>query len=83
MTETMTTHNWLNPAGPFKTLRNLLSGLLIFGCGASIFTLFAPAHLGGDDGMLLMIMLFIAGPTMLTAIGALWLVDNVLAFVKA
>ncbi|KZN25591.1 hypothetical protein A4G99_03735 [Haladaptatus sp. R4] len=75
-------HEWINPDGPFKSLRNLLGALLFLGFGLGVFTLFAPASMGGDDGVIFLLMLFIIGPGILVLIGAAWVIDNILSYMK-
>jgi len=73
-----TTHNWLNPAGPFRILRKILFAFLILGFGSAIFA----ALVLQDPGRLFLLMLFIVTPSVLTLVGVLWFVDNVLAYLK-
>jgi hypothetical protein len=69
-----TQHSFLNPAGPFRPLRRIVTYLTVIAVVAMIGL---PA-LGVPAGVL---AVFAVGP-LLTAWAALWFIDTILAYLK-
>lgn len=69
-----TQHSFWNPAGPFRPLRRIVTWLTVL----AIIALVALPAMGVPAGV---IAAFAIGP-LLTAWGALWFIDTILAYLK-
>lgn len=79
--------NWLNPPGPFRGLRRFL-WWVIFLSLLLIAILLALASYGywypsSNAGMVGFLWLYFGIPWMLVLIGAAWVIDNIVGFLKA
>lgn len=71
-----TNHSFWNPAGPFRKLRRIVTWGTV-----GLFALAVLLFVAGAANLGLVAIFGV--PTMLTAWGALWFIDTILAFLKS